>query len=220
MRVLICEDERRIAANIAEALENAGYVTETVHDGESAWFRGETEEFDAIILDLGLPRLDGLSVLRKWRAAAVATPILTLTARGTWMERVEGIDAGSDDYLTKPFQIEELIARINALIRRCGGHLTTALTVGDMVLDTRRKTVHVDGRNVELSVLEFRLLRYLLHHAGRVVLQGELIEHVYGSDREPESNAIEALIVRLRRKVGVERIATKRGHGYVVGEAA
>lgn len=217
MRILIVEDERRIAGDVAAALADAGYVPDVVHDGEAAWFRGETEEFDAIILDLGLPKLDGLSVVRKLRAALVSTPILILTARGAWMERVEGIDAGADDYLPKPFQIEELVARVGALIRRAGGHLTPLLVYGELNIDTRRRTVVVAGRNVDLSPLEFRLLRYLVHNQGRVVSQGELIDHIYGSDREPDSNAVEALIGRLRRKVGTETIATRRGHGYVIG---
>lgn len=217
MRILIVEDERRIAGDVAAALADAGYVPDVVHDGEAAWFRGETEEFDAIILDLGLPKLDGLSVVRKLRSALISTPILILTARGAWMERVEGIDAGADDYLPKPFQVEELVARVGALIRRAGGHLTPLLVYGELNIDTRRRTVAVAGRNVDLSPLEFRLLRYLMHNQGRVVSQGELIDHIYGSDREPDSNAVEALIGRLRRKVGTETIATRRGHGYVIG---
>lgn len=217
MRILVVEDERRIAGDVAAALADAGYVPDIVHDGEAAWFRGETEEFDAIILDLGLPKLDGLSVVRKLRAALVSTPILILTARGAWMERVEGIDAGADDYLPKPFQVEELVARVGALIRRAGGHLTPLLVYGELNIDTRRRTVAVAGRNVDLSPLEFRLLRYLVHNQGRVVSQSELIDHIYGSDREPDSNAVEALIGRLRRKVGTETIATRRGHGYVIG---
>jgi two-component system, OmpR family, response regulator len=218
MRILVVEDEKQIARNIAEILDEAGYLAEIVHDGEEAWFRGETEEFSAIVLDLGLPKLDGLSVLRRLRAAEIRTPILVLTARGAWMERVEGIDAGGDDYLTKPFQPEELVARVGALVRRAGGHLTPTLTLGDISLDTRRKTVLVAGRNVVLSALEYRALRYLLHHHGRVVPQGELVEHVYGTEREPDSNAVEALMLRLRRKVGSASITTRRGHGYVMGE--
>lgn len=217
MRVLVVEDERRIADDVASALAEAGYVPEVVHDGESAWFRAETDDFDALVLDLGLPKLDGLSVVRKLRAASVRTPILILTARGAWMERVEGIDAGADDYLPKPFQAEELVARVGALIRRAGGHLTPQLVYRDLNIDTRRRTVAVGGRNVELSPLEYRLLRYLVHNQGRVVSQGELIDHVYGGDHEPDSNAVEVLVGRLRRKVGAETIGTRRGHGYIIG---
>lgn len=217
MRILVVEDERRIADDVSSALAEAGYVPEVVHDGESAWFRAETDDFDALVLDLGLPKLDGLSVVRKLRAASVRTPILILTARGAWMERVEGIDAGADDYLPKPFQAEELVARVGALIRRAGGHLTPQLVYRDLNIDTRRRTVAVGGRNVELSPLEYRLLRYLLHNQGRVVSQGELIDHVYGGDHEPDSNAVEVLVGRLRRKVGAETIGTRRGHGYIIG---
>lgn len=217
MRVLIVEDEIRIARDIAEVLDAAGYLTQCCQDGETAWFLAETEAFDAIVLDLGLPKLDGLSVVRKLRAGATNTPILVLTARAAWSERVEGIDAGADDYLPKPFQGEELVARIGALIRRTGGHLTPILSSGAINVDTRRKSVTVEGRAIDLSPLEFRLLRYLLHHQGRIVSQGELIDHVYGGERDPGSNAIEVLIARLRRKIGAEAIVTRRGHGYEVG---
>ena len=216
MRILVVEDEANIAADIAEALALAGYVTETVRDGEEAWFRGETEGFDGIILDLGLPKLDGLSVMKRLRAAGVNIPILVLTARGAWMERVEGIDAGADDYLSKPFHIEELVARLGAVIRRSVGQGSPIIEANGLRIDTRRLTVCLDGRTINLTPLEFRLLRYLVHHRGRVVSQGELAEHVYASDQEPDSNALEVLIGRLRRKIGSELITTRRGHGYVV----
>jgi two-component system, OmpR family, response regulator len=217
MRVLIVEDDPSIAAHVAESLSAAGYLTAHASDGEDGWFRAETESFDAVVLDLGLPKLDGLSVVKKLRAAEVATPILILTARGSWMERVEGIDAGADDYLPKPFHGEELVARVGALVRRSAGHLTPALEHDGISIDTRRKSVTVDGKRIELSALEFRLLRYLLHHKGRLVSQGELIEHVYGDEREPDSNAMEVLIGRVRRKIGSGHIETRRGHGYGVG---
>ncbi len=220
MRVLVVEDEKRIARDIASPLERAGYVVEIVRDGEEAWFRADTDPFDAIVLDLGLPKLDGLSVMRRLRGGENSTPILILSARGSWLERVEGINAGADDYLVKPFQPEELVARVNALIRRAGGHLTAQLTVGDITLDTRRRSVTVAGSEIDLSMLEYRLARYLLHHAGRVVSQGELIEHVYGGEGEPDSNAVEVLVMRLRRKIGASQIQTRRGHGYVIAGAA
>ena len=220
MRVLVVEDEKRIARDIASPLERAGYVVEVVRDGEEAWFRADTDPFDAIVLDLGLPRLDGLSVMRRLRGGENSTPILILSARGSWLERVEGINAGADDYLVKPFQPEELVARVGALIRRAGGHLTAQLTVGDITLDTRRRSVTVAGSEIDLSMLEYRLLRYLLHHGGRVVSQGELIEHVYGGEGEPDSNAVEVLVMRLRRKIGASQIQTRRGHGYVIAGAA
>ena len=220
MRVLVVEDEKRIARDIAAPLERAGDVVEIVSDGEESWFRADTDAFDAIVLDLGLPKLDSLSVMRRLRDGLNPTPILILTARGSWLERVEGINAGADDYLVKPFQPEELVARIGALIRRAGGHLTARMAVGDITLDTRRKSVTVAGSEIDLSILEYRLLRYLLHHAGRVVSQEELLEHVYGGEGEPDSNAVEVLVPRLRRKIGASLIQTRRGHGYVIAGAA
>ncbi|MGO4872048.1 MAG: response regulator transcription factor [Roseiarcus sp.] len=220
MRVLVVEDEPRIAEGLVTGLTRAGYVVETARDGEEAWFKGETEDYDAIVLDLGLPKLDGLSVLRKLRAANIATPILVLTARGSWSERVEGIDAGADDYLPKPFQFEELLARLGAIMRRRAGQLTPILTVADLNIDTRRMSVTVGGRAVDLSPLEFRALRYLVHNQGRVVSQVELGEHVYSSEGEPDSNALEVLVGRLRKKLGVAAITTRRGYGYIVDAAA
>lgn len=219
MRILLVEDEAAIARDIAAALAGTGYVVDGVGDGEEGWFRASTDEYDAVILDLGLPKLDGLSVLRRLREEQNAVPILVLTARGAWMQRVEGIDAGADDYLTKPFEMEELLARIAALLRRVGRHGTPLIEVGGLQIDTRRLRVLLDGRPVDLSPLEFRLLRYLAHHRDRVVPQSELVEHVYGND-EPESNAVEALVARLRRKIGAGAIGTRRGHGYVIETAA
>jgi two-component system, OmpR family, response regulator len=216
MRVLVVEDEPTIASNIADELGAAGYLTEIARDGEDAWFRGETEAFDAIVLDLGLPKLDGLSVVRRWRAAGITTPVLMLTARGAWMERVEGIDAGADDYLPKPFHGEELVARIGAIVRRTGGHLTPSLSVGNVSIDTRRMRVISDGQVVALTPLEFRLLRYLMHHHGRVVPQSELFDHVYESEQDAGSNALEVLIGRVRKKLGNALIQTRRGYGYMI----
>jgi DNA-binding response OmpR family regulator len=216
MRLLIVEDEQAIAADIAAALARAGYVTDCVHDGEEAWFRGETEDYDGIVLDLGLPRLDGLTVLRRLRAAGVRVPVLVLTARGAWMERVAGIDAGADDYLPKPFHAEELVARIGAILRRSAGHATPLLEAGAFVVDTRRMQAFRAGQPLALTPLEFRALRYLMHHKGRTVSQGELAEHVYAHEEEPDSNAIEVLIGRLRRKLGASLITTRRGYGYLI----
>jgi len=216
MRILVVEDEADIAKDIAGALAAAGYLVEIATDGDDAWFRGSTEDFDAMIIDLGLPRLDGLSVVQRLRAEGVAYPILILTARSAWLQRVEGIDAGADDYLTKPFHMEELLARIAALLRRVGGHTTPLLHVGDLHIDTRRLRVLLGGRPVDLTPLEFRLLHYLAHNYGRVVSQHEIAEHVYSGDREPDSNAIEALMARLRRKIGGGTISTRRGHGYLL----
>ena len=218
MRVLIVEDEAKIAASLGEGLTRAGYVAEMARDGEDAWFRGETEDFDAIVLDLGLPKLDGLSVVRKLRAAKVTTPILILTARGSWGERVEGIDAGADDYLPKPFHMEELVARLGAITRRGGGQATPIVEVAGLRIDTRRMSVTLADRMIDLSPLEFRALRYLAHHKGRVVSQSELGEHVYASEAEPDSNALEVLVGRLRKKLGAKVIATRRGYGYFVDD--
>jgi DNA-binding response OmpR family regulator len=216
MRALVVEDETKIAAEIAATLSRAGYVVETAGDGEEAWLRGEIEDFDGIILDLGLPRLDGLTVVRNLRAAGVMTPILILTARGSWTERVAGIDAGADDYLPKPFQPEELLARLGAIIRRTAGHATPMLETGALRIDTRRMVTTVNGAPIALSSLEYRALRYLVHNKGRPVSQGELGEHVYGAEQEPGSNALEVLVARVRKKIGAEIIETQRGYGYLV----
>jgi DNA-binding response OmpR family regulator len=220
MRILLVEDDDRIAVDVATALTAAGFTVEREADGEEAWFRGDTEEFDAIVLDLGLPGMDGLAVLKRWRDAGRRFPVLVLTARGRWAERVEGIDAGADDYLPKPFQMEELIARLRALVRRAAGQASSILVNGTVRLDTRRMEVTVNGVPVSLSPQEYRLLSYLMHHAGRVVSQLELTEHLYAQDFERDSNAIEVMVGRVRRKLGVDLIETRRGFGYMVPEAA
>ena len=216
MRILLIEDEDGIARRVERALTSSGYLVERARDGEDGWFRGDTENFDLAILDLGLPRMDGLQVLKRWRSAGCTMPVLILTARGTWIERVEGIDAGADDYLPKPFQMEELLARLRALLRRSSGSANSVLRVGPVALDTRQMSVTVDGAPVDLTQLEYRLLSYLLHHRGRIISQLELTEHVYGEDIERDSNALEVLVARVRKKLGVELIRTKRGFGYTV----
>ena len=216
MRLLIAEDEPAVAEDLAAILTRAGYAVDCVNDGEEAWFRGETENYDGIVLDLGLPRLDGLTVLKRLRGAGVRVPVLVLSARGSWMEKVAGIDAGADDYLAKPFHAEELVARMGAIVRRSAGHTTPLLQSGPLAIDTRRMTAHLDGRLLVLSPLEFRALRYLVHNRTRVVSQSELAEHVYAHEAEPDSNAIEVLIGRMRRKLGADIITTRRGYGYVV----
>jgi two-component system, OmpR family, response regulator len=217
MRILLAEDDRRIADGIAAALAMAGFAVEIQRDGEEAWFRGDTEEYDAIILDLGLPTLDGLTVLKRWRKANRAAPVLILTARGQWDERVEGIDAGADDYLTKPFRIEELVARMRALVRRAAGHASPVIEVNDIVLDTRQMRVSLRGQPVSLTPQEYRLVAYLMHHCGRVVDQNELGEHLYQQDYDSDSNAVEVLVGRARRKLGGKSIETRRGFGYIMG---
>ncbi|CCB65216.1 MULTISPECIES: response regulator transcription factor [unclassified Hyphomicrobium] len=218
MRILIVEDEPKIAKSLATALTAANYSVDAVHDGEDAWFRGDTENYDLVILDLGLPKIDGLSVLKRWRAAGRMMPVLVLTARGAWMERVEGIDAGADDYLVKPFQIEELIARVRALIRRSVGQGSALLTAGKLSVDTRQMRVLIDGASVAVSPLEYRLISYLIHHKGRVIPPAELIEHLYGDDDARDANALEAVVTRLRKKLGQDLIETRRGFGYTVME--
>lgn len=215
MRILIVEDEPKLAADLARALEAAGYAPTVAEDGEAAWFLGDTEDFSAVILDLGLPRLDGLSVLRRWRAAGRSLPVLILTARGGWSERVEGIDAGADDYLPKPFQMEELLARLRAILRRSAGRAESVIRIGAAVIDPRQMRVTIAGAPAALSPLEYRAVAYLAHHRGRVVPPTELAEHVYGAD-EKSDNSLEALISRTRRKLGAPLIETRRGYGYLI----
>ncbi|MBY0568363.1 MAG: response regulator transcription factor [Hyphomonadaceae bacterium] len=217
MRALVVEDEADIADDVARALTGAGFAVTHARDGEEAWFLGDTESFDIVVLDLGLPRLDGLSVLKRWRASARTFPVLILSARGAWTEKVDGIDAGADDYLAKPFEIGELIARVKALVRRAAGHAAPILEVGSLRLDTRRLEISVDGAPVKLSPLEYRLVDYLAHHRGRAVSAGELAEHLHGDDAA-DANAIEALIARVRRKLGSDAIETRRGFGYLLRE--
>jgi len=216
MRILLVEDDDRLAAGVGAALDAAGFVSERVSDGEEAWFRGDTEHWSAVILDLGLPRMDGLSVLRRWRGAGQRFPVLILTARGDWHERVEGIDAGADDYLPKPFKMEELLARLRALVRRSAGQASSLLEIGSLRLDTRRMQVSRNGAPVHLSPQEYRLVAYLMQHAGRVISQLELTEQLYAQDVERESNAVEVLVGRVRRKLGGDFIETRRGFGYLI----
>jgi DNA-binding response OmpR family regulator len=214
MRVLAVEDDPRIAADVAAALDKAGFRAETCADGEEAWFLGDTEDYDLIVLDLGLPGMDGLSVLKRWRAAGCETPVLVLTARGTWQERVEGIEAGADDYLPKPFRMEELVARVRALVRRSAGRGGAVQEIGPLTLDTNRMTVALRGIPVAITSLEYRLLAYLALNRERIIPPTELLEHLYGDDDAREANALEAVITRLRRKLGTETIGTRRGFGY------
>lgn len=214
MRALVVEDETRINADIVAALEHAGFSCDVAFDGEEAWFRGETGQFDIVVLDLGLPKLDGFLVLKRWREAGHDVPVLVLTARGAWSERVDGIEAGADDYLVKPFEMSELLARVRAITRRAAGHGSAILQIGELRLDTRQMELTRTGAPVALSALEYRLMSYLMHHADRVVPPTELIDHIYGDDDARETNALEALITRLRRKLGGGAIETRRGFGY------
>jgi DNA-binding response OmpR family regulator len=216
MRCLVVEDDADIQADLARALQAAGFVTDLADDGETAWYRGDVEDYDAVILDLGLPKLDGLSVLRRWRANARRFPVIVLSARADWTEKVEGIDAGADDYLAKPFEMGELIARVRGLGRRGAGRATGVVVIGRLRLDTTRMSAAFDGAPAKISPLEFRLLDYLAHQDGRPVSAGELAEHLYGAADGGDANAIEALVARLRRKFGADVVVTRRGFGYLL----
>jgi two-component system OmpR family response regulator len=217
MRVLVVEDESALSRQLAAALSQAGYAVDRADDGGRADYLAQTEQYDAVVLDLGLPKIDGLTALRRWRAAGLSVPVLVLTARGSWHEKVLGIDSGADDYVSKPFRVEEVLARIRALIRRASGQLTPVLRCGAVMLDPRAARVTLEGVPVKLTAHEFRVLSYLMHHRGRVVSQAELNEHIYSQDLDRDSNTVEVFIARLRRKLGAEFIQTVRGLGYRVG---
>lgn len=215
MRLLVVEDDKDLNRQIVNALENAGYAVDKAFDGEEGLYLGETEPYDAVILDLGLPKVDGVAVLQGWRRADKTMPVLILTARDRWSDKVAGFDAGADDYVVKPFHIEELLARVRALLRRAAGHATAELICGPVRLDTRASRVVVDGNPVKLTSHEYRLLAYLMHHQGRVVSRTELVEHLYDQDFDRDSNTIEVFVGRLRKKLGVDVIETVRGLGYI-----
>ncbi|MBW4330005.1 response regulator transcription factor [Stakelama sp. CBK3Z-3] len=223
MRVLIVEDEPNLRQQLQSTLEGAGYAVDAAADGEEGHFLGSTESYDAIVLDLGLPEIDGLTVLDRWRKEGKTMPVLVLTARDSWSDKVAGLDAGADDYVAKPFQTEELIARLRALIRRASGNASAELTAGDIRLDTRSGKVTKGGEPVKLTAQEYKLLSYLLHHKGKVVSRTELIEHIYDQDFDRDSNTIEVFVTRIRKKLGADTITTIRGLGYSLdeeGEAA
>ena len=214
MRVLVVEDDPDLGRQLSEALTQAGYAVDLAPDGEEGHFLGDTEPYDAAVLDLGLPKLDGVRVLEKWRNAGKDMPVLILTARDRWSEKVAGFDAGADDYLTKPFVTEELLARLRALMRRAAGHASAALECGDLRVDTRAARASVNGEPIKLTAHEYRVLSYMMHHQGRVVPRTELVEHIYDQDFDRDSNTIEVFVGRLRRKIGSNRILTERGLGY------
>ncbi|HOY78691.1 MAG: response regulator transcription factor [Hyphomonadaceae bacterium] len=214
MRVLVVEDDPDLGRQLTEALTQAGYAVDLAPDGEEGHFLGDTEPYDAAVLDLGLPKLDGVRVLEKWRNAGKDMPVLILTARDRWSEKVAGFDAGADDYLTKPFVTEELLARLRALMRRAAGHASAALECGDLRVDTRAARASVNGEPIKLTAHEYRVLSYMMHHQGRVVPRTELVEHIYDQDFDRDSNTIEVFVGRLRRKIGSNRILTERGLGY------
>jgi two-component system OmpR family response regulator len=218
VRVLVVEDEELLSLQLAKALAESGYAVDRALDGERADFLAGTEHYDAVVLDLGLPKIDGLTLLRRWRDAGIFTPVLVLTARGSWHEKVQGIDGGADDYMSKPFRIEEVLARIRALIRRASGLASAELRCGSLALDARTAHVSVDGAPIKLTSHEFRVLAYLMHHCGQVVSRSELTDHIYAQDFDRDSNTVEVFIARLRRKLGAPFIETVRGLGYRMRE--
>ena len=214
MRILVVEDDADLSRQLKSAFKDAGYAVDVAKDGEEGHFLGDTEPYDAVVLDLGLPLIDGVSVLQKWRADGKTFPVLILTARDQWSEKVAGFDAGADDYLTKPFHVEELMARLRALLRRAAGHTTDTIELGDLMVDNRAARAFVDGMAIKLTSHEFRLLSYMAAHKGRVISRTELVEHIYDQDFDRDSNTIEVFVGRLRKKIGTERIETVRGLGY------
>lgn len=216
MKLLVVEDEERLAVHLAAALEASGFAVDVATDGARADYLVGTERYDAIVLDLGLPHVDGLTLLARWRKAGTKAPVLVLTARASWHEKVQGIDGGADDYVSKPFQMEEVLARVRALIRRSTGHAEPELRCGAVVLDTRLARVSLDGVPVKLTSHEFRVVSYLMHHRDRIVSQSELTEHIYAQSFDRDSNTVEVFIARLRRKLGPAFIETIRGLGYRV----
>jgi two-component system OmpR family response regulator len=217
MRVLVVEDEATLSQQLAGSLAAAGYAVDCAADGEQADFLVRTENYDAVVLDLGLPRVDGFTILRGWRESSVNVPVLVLTARGSWHEKVQGIDGGADDYVAKPFRMEEVLARVRALIRRASGHAQPELRCGGVTLDPRLAKVTRDGVPVKLTSHEFRVFSYLMHHRDRVVSQAELTEHIYAQHFDRDSNTVEVFVARLRRKLGPAVIETVRGIGYRLG---
>ncbi|KZM47793.1 response regulator transcription factor [Labrenzia sp. OB1] len=217
MRILVVEDDTDLNRQIVTALEEAGYVVDSATDGEDGHYLGDTEPYDAVVLDLGLPTLDGLSVLETWRRDGRTMPVLILTARDRWSDKVAGIDAGADDYVAKPFHMEEVLARVRALVRRAAGHASNELTCGAVRLDLRAGKVTVNGSAIKLTSHEYRLLSYLLHHQGKVISRTELTEHLYDQDFDRDSNTVEVFVGRLRKKIGSDLIETIRGLGYRLG---
>ena len=218
MRLLVVEDDPDLNRQLTSALQDAGYVVDSAKDGEEGHFLGDTEPYDGVILDLGLPVLDGVSVLEKWRRDGKKMPVLILTARDRWSDKVAGFDAGADDYVAKPFHMEEVLARVRALLRRSAGHATSELSCGPLLLDTKSARVTVNGTAIKLTSLEFRLLAYLMHHKGKVISRTELVEHLYDQDFDRDSNTIEVFVGRLRKKLGADVLHTIRGMGYCVSE--
>lgn len=219
MRILVVEDDADLNRQIKAALEDAGYVVDTATDGEEGHYLGDAEPYDCVILDIGLPQMDGISVLKRWREDGRTMPVLILTARDRWSDKVSGIDAGADDYVAKPFHIEEILARIRALIRRAAGHASSELRCGPLSVDTKTSKATVDGTTLKLTSHEFRVLSYLMHHQSEVVSRTELTEHLYDQDFDRDSNTVEVFVGRLRKKIGHDLIETVRGLGYRLSDS-
>lgn len=219
MRILVVEDDENLNRQLREALTEAGYAVDVAFDGEEGHFLGDTEPYDAVVLDIGLPQMDGLSVLEAWRREGRDMPVLLLTARDRWSDKVQGIDAGADDYVAKPFHMEEILARLRALVRRAAGHASNEIIAGTVRLDVRAGKVTVDGKAIKMTSHEFRLLSYLMHHKGKVISRTELTEHLYDQDFDRDSNTIEVFVGRLRKKLPGECIQTVRGLGYQIDES-
>lgn len=220
MRLLVAEDDPHLAQQITQTLTSQGYVVDVANDGEQVHYLGSIESYDAIILDLGLPHIDGLTVLKRWRAEGLTTPVLILTARDSWHEKVSGMDAGADDYVTKPFHVQELLARIRALLRRASGHASAVLSCGNLQLDTRQAVFLLEHQVLQLTGHEYKVLAYLMHNAGQLISRTELTEHIYAQDQERDSNTIDVFIGRLRRKLPANTILTVRGLGYKLVDPA
>lgn len=220
MRVLVVEDEPALALRLQRVLEAADFVVDVAYDGEEGWHLGDTEPYDAIVLDLGLPKIDGVTILQRWRKAGRSAPVLILTARGRWTEKMAGFNAGADDYVTKPFELDEIVYRLRALIRRSAGHARSELECGPLRLDINTGRVTLDGNPVQLTAQEFRILSYLMHHVGRIVTRTELVEHVYDRHFDSDSNVLEVLLGRIRRKIGADLIRTVRGQGYILTDGS
>ena len=219
MRVLVVEDDKDLNRQLVAALGDAGYAVDTALDGEEGFFLGETEPYDIVILDIGLPKMDGISILEQWRRADRKMPVIILTARDRWSDKVQGIDAGADDYVAKPFHVEEVLARVRALVRRAAGHASNTLVSGPLRLDLKSSRVTVDGTPIKLTSHEYKVLEYLMHHPGKVVSRTELTEHLYDQDFDRDSNTIEVFVGRLRKKLGIDLIETVRGMGYRIGSS-
>jgi len=214
MRILVIEDDPNLNNQLKQSLEDSGYSVDTALDGEEGHFLGDTEPYDAVVLDLGLPKVDGITVLEKWRKEKKNFPVLILTAREQWSDKVSGFDAGADDYVTKPFQMEEVLARLRALIRRSAGHASSDIECGPLRIDTKSNRVFLNGMKLKLTSHEYKIVEYFLHHQDKIITRTELVEHIYDQDFDRDSNTIEVFIGRLRKKMGMDLIKTERGYGY------